>query len=136
MVETKMQRNARLKAMRKKYGLGEFKKSRSSSVKTRKRRVISTMAKSKRRSTRSKSSMGGVVGTAAGVAGYIAFEAFVEPRLLAMLPPQINGAMINVAEIAAGAYLARKGGVLGNVGKAAVVINMYQLMLPLAARLR
>lgn len=108
-----------------------FKKSKS--VKQVKRR-IKPMAKKRRSVSRSSNgSMGNVAGTAVGVAGYLLFESVVEPKIIAATG--VNGMMLNLAEIAVGVYAARKGGVVGNVGKAAVVINLYQLMQPFVANL-
>lgn len=122
-MESKTARNERLRRMRQKFGLGEYKNKKAKSIK---RRVPSGfMAKRVRRKSSRRSSMGlpPVVGTFAGVLGYVFFEAYVEPRI-----PISNPVILNVAELAVGLYMARKGGVIGNVGKAAVYINAYQLV--------
>jgi hypothetical protein len=120
-METKTQRIARLKAMRKKYGLGEFKKQKS----IKRSRTYNFMAKRrsvKRRSSRS-SGTGNIWSNVLGVGGYIAFESFLEP----MIPIQ-NPNTLDIAEIALGLWLSKKGGVVGNVGKTAVILNTYSLI--------
>lgn len=71
----------------------------------------------------------GLIGTAAGVGGYILFESVIEPKILAMTNVT-SPLMVNVAELVGGMYLAKKKGMLGNIGKAAVVINLYQILHP------
>jgi len=73
--------------------------------------------------------MGGIVGTGIGVGAYILFESMIEPKLLAMANIS-NPLIVNASELVLGMYLAKKGGVLGNVGKAAIVINLYQILHP------
>jgi len=128
MAENKAAKIARLRELRKKYKLGEFRNSRSQT----KRRSIVMAKKSRRRSVKH-SSFGSIATTAMGVGGYILFETLVEPKVAETLG---NGLMLNVAELAAGAYFASKGGVLGSVGKAAVVINTYQILQPLLSNVR
>lgn len=91
------------------------------------------MAKKRRSHSSSKGGMGGVLGKAAGVGGYILFEALVEPKLASAIGD--NGLLLNVLELAAGVYAARKGGIVGEVGKAAIYINAYQILRPFAANL-
>ena len=126
-MESKTQRNERLRKMRQKYGLGEY-KNRSRSISQSKRRVNKMARKraTRRRST-SSSLTSGLMGTTLGVGGYILFEALLEPKLAQYVG---NGLMLNLVELGAGAYLARKGGVVGSIGKAAVVINVYQILQP------
>jgi hypothetical protein len=73
--------------------------------------------------------LGGIMATGLGIGGYILFESMIEPRLIAMANIT-NPLIVNVVELAAGLYLSRMSGVLGNVGKAAVVINLYQILHP------
>ena len=86
----------------------------------------SSMAKrrsyTKKRRSYSRSSSFNIWGSIVGVGGVMAFEMFVEP----MIP--INSTYLNLGEVALGAWLSRKGGVVGNVGKAMVYINAYQLL--------
>lgn len=123
MVETKQARIERLRALRRKFGLGEFKKSYSV-----KRRLVK-VAKKARRRTASRGLFGSpLVNTALGVGGYILFETLLEPKVAQFVG---NGLVLNLVELAAGAYIANRGGVLGSIGKAAIVINVYQILQPL-----
>jgi len=92
-------------------------------IKMAKRRVKS------RKYGKSSGVMGGIVGTGIGVGAYILFESMIEPKLLAMANIS-NPLIVNASELVLGMYLAKKGGVLGNVGKAAIVINLYQILHP------
>ena len=86
--------------------------------------------KARRSGTRKNSgAMSGILATSMGVGGYILFESLVEPKLLAMANIS-NPLLVNVGELALGMYLSRKSGVLGSVGKAAIVINLYQILHP------
>lgn len=118
---------AQLRAIRKKHGLGEFRNKKTNSNKFTRRFKMAKKRRSSRRYSRSSGNTN-LMGTAVGVGAYILYEAMLEPKVAAVIG---NGLVLNVAELAAGAYLARKGGVLGNVGKAAVVINTYQILQPL-----
>lgn len=89
-----------------------------------------TMAKKRKSSSRMSGVMSGIVGTAIGVGAYILFETMVEPYILKMANIS-NPVIINLAELGIGFYLARKSGVVGNIGKAAIVINLYQILYPL-----
>jgi len=82
-----------------------------------------------RRKKKSSFSMTGIAATGAGVGGYILFESMIEPKLIQMANIQ-NPYMINIAELLAASWASRKTGVLGQVGKAAIVINTYQLLHP------
>lgn len=88
------------------------------------------MARRRKHSYRRSSgtSTGNLIGTAVGVGGYILYEALLEPKVAGVIG---NGMILNVAELAIGVWLSKKGGWMGNVGKAAVVINTYQLIKPL-----
>lgn len=83
----------------------------------------------KKRSKRSSGGFGGlgggVIGKAGGVVAYVLFERYIEPKITENL--NVNPALINAAEILLGAYLAKKGGMFGETGKAAIYINLYQL---------
>ncbi len=85
------------------------------------------VTKTKRRTT--KRGFSGMFATAAGVGGYLLFESMVEPKLIQMANIT-NPMIVNVVELAAAAYVARRPGVLGQVGKAAIVVNLYQLLHP------
>lgn len=118
--------------MTKKWGPGnplydwKMRNSRRSRLRSSKRRL--SMAKTKRTRRRSSSLLSsGLMGTAAGVGGYILFEALIEPKLASFVG---SGLTLNLVELAAGAYMAKKGGIVGSIGKAAIVINTYQIMAP------
>lgn len=125
MVETKTQQRARLLAMRKKYGLGEFRKSKS--IKRRAPSVSMAKRGTRRRSTR-RSSFGksliggGIWGQIIGVGGYIAYERYLSPRIPLTEPSK------SLLELGVGLWLSKRSGTLGQIGKAAVVLNVYQLM--------
>jgi len=88
------------------------------------------MAKRGRRSyRRSSGGKSNLWGTALGVGGFILYEAAISPRI------PLNGYAKNAAELALGAWASKKGGIIGNVGKAAVVLNLYQLMSPMLGNL-
>jgi len=88
------------------------------------------MAKRKRSYGKKSSAMStGLIGTAAGVGGYILFESVIEPKILSMANVS-NPLMVNVAELVGGMWLSKKKGIMGQVGKAAVVINLYQILYP------
>lgn len=128
MSETKTHRNERLKAMRRKYHLGEFQNSASHSIKSHGR--LNRMAKRTRRHARRSSGFGsGMTGQFTGAAGYILFEALGEKYI------PLNGMALNIAELALGAYFSKRSGILGSVGKTAVVINAYQILQPLMSGL-
>lgn len=90
------------------------------------------MARKRRHSTRRKGFGGGtnLMGTAVGVGGYILYEALLEPKVAGFIG---SGLLLNVAELAAGVYLSKKAGVIGSIGKAAIVLNTYQIIKPLLA---
>ena len=73
-----------------------------------------------------------IMGTAMGVGGYILYEALLEPKVASMIG---GGLLLNVGELAVGVWLSRKGGIVGNIGKAAIVLNSYQIIKPLLANL-
>ena len=124
-MESKAQRNERLRKMRQKYGLGEYK----NKVHKRKRRY--NIVAKKRSRSRGKSSFlsSGLMGKAAGIGALILFETIVEPKVLAMANVS-NPTLVNAGELVLGMYLARKGGIVGEMGKAAVVVNLYQILYP------
>lgn len=92
-----------------------------------KRRVVR-----KRRTTRA--GFSGIMQQGVGIGAYILFEAMVEPKLLQMANIQ-NPLIVNAAELALGMWASRKPGILGSAGKAAIVVNLYQLMHPYLSNL-
>ena len=78
---------------------------------------------------RKSSGMKGILATGAGVGAYILFESMVEPKLIQMANIT-DPLVVNAVELMAGIWASKKSGVLGQVGKAAIVINVYQLLHP------
>jgi len=109
------------------------KKKTPNSTKSKRRKQNTTMVKrrktTKRRSYRRGSKMSGLLATGAGVGAYILFESMVEPKIIQSLNIT-NPMVVNVLELAAGVWASKKSGVVGQVGKAAIVINTYQLLYP------
>lgn len=125
MSETRSHLLARLKAQRRAAGIGEFRGKR----KVFKHRVHSSgMAKRRSKSRKSVGATSGLVGSAVGTAAYILFESAVEPKIASFIG---SGTVLNVVELAAGLWASKKSGWVGSVGKAAVVINLYQLIKPM-----
>jgi hypothetical protein len=116
----------------KKYAKMGFKKGwaayrRSGSTKSTRR--VSRMAQKTRRRTTRRSKFTGLAGQAVGIGAYILFESMIEPQFLRMANIS-NPLAINAIELLTGAWLAKKSGVLGSVGKAAVTVNLYQILQP------
>ncbi len=122
MAESKTQQRARLKAMRRKYGLGEFKNKRKSY--STKRGLKTQMAK-RRRSFGRKAMNNKFVQVAGGIAGYTAYEVLISPKL--PIDPKIR----DVSELVVGYMLSKKSGIVGEIGKTAVYVNGFQLLAPL-----
>lgn len=109
---------------------GKSKKSRSTKLTRRKQNTMVKRRKTtKRRSYRRNAKMSGLLATGAGVGAYILFEAMVEPKIIQALNIT-NPMVVNVLELAAGVWASKKSGVVGQIGKAAIVINTYQLLYP------
>jgi len=113
---------AQLKAIRKKYGLGEFKnrKKRRHNIIKFKRGVKMKRRKSSRKSSGFGSGIWAII---LGALGYILYDLFVSP----MIP--VNGMAKNLVELGVGLFFMRKGGIIGGTAKTAVVLNTYQLLL-------
>jgi hypothetical protein len=98
-----------------------------------KKRRYTNMAKRRkstvRRVKRRTGNFSGIMATGVGIGAYILFESMIEPKLIAMANIT-NPLVVNAVELMAGLYLSRRSGVLGNVGKAAVVVNLYQILHP------
>lgn len=122
-MESKTQRNARLKAMRKKYGLGEFKNSKRKVYKVAptKKNMVKRRS-SKRRSYSRKGSSFNVWNSLIGVGGVVAYKGFLSQYI----PLSTN--VKTIAEIGVGIWLSKKGGIIGNVAKTLVIIDVYHLM--------
>lgn len=127
MPQTKEQ----LRKLRQKYHLGEYRGSRTSPKRNRTKSHGRFNMARKRRSKRhsfggSKSST--LMGTALGVGGYALYESFLQPKVAGTIG---SGMILNVAELATGMWLSKKSGVVGNIGKAAVVLSAYKIVKPL-----
>lgn len=108
-----------LKKLRRKHHLGEFSRKR----KIYKHRVHHiSMARKKRYHSRGKSGMKGVWGQLLGVGIYVLFEQYIE----GMIP--LQEPMLSIAELGVSYWISKKGGMIGDLGKAGVYINTYQLM--------
>jgi len=81
-----------------------------------------TIMAKRHRSSRKSSFGSGVWGTVIGVGGFIAYESFISPMIPLSEPSK------SIAELAVGAMLMNRSGIIGKVAKTAVVINVYQLM--------
>ena len=113
---------AEMRAMRKKYHLGEFKHKR----KVYKHQSIKQSMARKRRSKsrRSYKRFGGTKGvwsSILGVGAYILYENYLEKSIPLQEP------ILSIAELGVGYWMSKKGGIVGDIGKAAVMINIYQL---------
>jgi hypothetical protein len=111
-----------LRKMRQKYHLGEYRLSRKSKVHHHQTKGRRKMAKHKRTSRRRSGMTSGLMANVIGVGGYIAYEAFLSPKI------PLSGTAKSVAELAAGIWLGKKSGVVGNIGKAMVVLSAYKLL--------
>lgn len=59
---------------------------------------------------------------ALGAGGYVLYETFLSPKI------PVSGFAKNAVELAGGLFLSRRAGVLGAVGRTAVVLNSYQIL--------
>ena len=111
-----------LKAIRKKYRLGEFRGSRK--VYKQGARSFSMARKRRSKGRRRSSSMlgSGVWGVILGAGLYVVFEQYLENKI------PLSEPFLSFAELGVGLWLSKKSGVMGNLGKTAVVINSYQLI--------
>jgi len=116
-----------LRKLRQKYHLGEYRRKGAKPL-TRKHSSIRRFKKMAKRRKSRKGRSGGfrgssnIWGNVVGVGGVLLYEAYLSPRI------PLNGTIKSVAEIVGGLYLSKRSGVVGNVGKAMVVISTYKLM--------
>lgn len=117
-----------LRKLRQKHHLGEY-KHHLGEYRNKKRKIYkhhsirNTMARRKRSHySRKGSSMKGVWGQILGVGLYVLFEQYLEP----MVP--ISEPILSIAEFGISYWISKKSGIVGDVGKAGVYINMYQLL--------
>lgn len=75
----------------------------------------------KKHYSKSKNSMSGIIKPFVGALGVVAYERFLSPYI------PLQGTAKDVIELAAGYYLSKKGGIIGDTGKALVILNAYQL---------
>ena len=111
-----------LKALRKKHHLGEFRNKRKVYKHKRIHNRMVRHRKATRRRTRSSSrGFKGVWGSMLGVGVYVLFETYVEK----MIP--LNEPVLTFAELGVSYWMSKKGGIVGDIGKAGMIINIYQL---------
>jgi hypothetical protein len=109
-----------LRALRKKHHLGEFRRTRKI---YKHRNSHNSMARRKKSYHRGKSGgMKGVWGQLLGVGIYVLYEQYIE----GMIP--LQEPMLSIAELGVSYWISKKGGIVGDIGKAGVYINVYQLM--------
>ena len=125
-METKQQRKQRLMLMRKKYGLGEFKKNKrkspQSQISSKKiTRRVSNMAR-KKRSSRSFGNKFSAYKSFVGAGAYLGYEIFLSP----MIPLESNTKTL--VELVAGLYFSNRKGVIGDFAKTMAIINSYKLL--------
>jgi len=118
---------ARIRKLRGKKKTATRKPTKSKSIKSYRRLNMARKKVVRRR--KSSSGMKGIVATGAGVGGYILFESMIEPKIIQMANIT-NPLVVNAVELVAGIWAAKKPGVLGQVGKAAIVVNLYQILHP------
>jgi len=106
---------------------GKRKKGSKTSIKSY-RRLKMAKRKAVRRVKR-QSGTTGLMQTGLGIGGYILFESMIEPKIIQMANIT-NPLVVNAVELMAGIWASKKSGVLGKVGKAAIVINLYQILHP------
>lgn len=109
-----------LRKLRRKHHLGEFSRKR----KIYKHRYSSySMARKKRyHHSSSRGGFKGVWGQLLGVGIYVLYEQYIE----SMIP--LSEPMLSVAELGVSYWISKKSGIVGDIGKAGVYINVYQLM--------
>jgi len=110
-----MATSQQLKAMRKKYHLGEYRNS-NQKTKSKQRGKMAKRRKSYRRSSGGKDN---VMGKIVGVAGALAYETYLSPKIPVEQP------MKNIGEAVAGYYLSRQKGFVGQIGKAIFYYNLF-----------
>jgi len=118
----------RIRKLRGKKKTAKRKPTKSKSIKSN-RRLNMARKKVVRRRRKSSSGFKGITATGLGVGGYILFESMIEPKIIQMANIT-NPLVVNAVELMAGMWAARKSGVLGQVGKAAIVVNLYQILHP------
>jgi len=120
MVETKAQQKARLKKLRKKFGLGEFKKNKKTSKKRKRRSVKGSrltkftrrrkIAKRKRKSARRAAPFSRVLALIASAAAYGAFRAKISQTIAPLTANIPLGNISDEAGMIAVAMVAKKFG--------------------------
>lgn len=111
-----------LKALRKKHHLGEFRNKRKVYKHKRNHNIMVRHRKASRRTYRRGSSgFKGVWGSMLGVGVYVLYETYVER----MIP--LNEPVLTFAELGVSYWMSKKGGIVGDIGKAGMIINIYQL---------
>jgi len=116
-----------LRALRKKHHLGEF----------RKRKVFKHhrsnyhMARKRRHHSRRSSGVGssGIWNQLLGIGAYVLFEQYLEGYIPLQEP------ILSISELAVSFWLSKKSGIVGNIGKAGVYINSYQILKLMSSQL-
>lgn len=109
-----------LRKLRQKHHLGEYSHKRK--IYKHRSSHISMARRKKSYHRSSKGGMKGVWGQLLGVGVYVLFEQYIE----GMIP--LSEPMLSVAELGVSYWISKKGGLVGDIGKAGVYINVYQLM--------
>jgi hypothetical protein len=119
-METKTQRKERLRNMRQKYHLGEYKNSNRKvyKVHTIKNRMVKH--RFKKHSRHSRGSSANIWGLLMGTAGVLVYQNYLSQYLEGL--PKLG------IEMVAGYWLSSKKGFVGNFGKALVIIDAYALL--------
>jgi len=122
MTETRTHMLARLKEMRRKNHLGEFRTNRKINKVRNSSSSMARKSKSRKSSSKSMFQSTSLMSSFVGGLGYVAYESLVAPRI------PINPLLKSFVEIGAGVYASRYKGVVGVVGRTAVFVNVYKLM--------
>lgn len=113
-----------LKALRKKYGLGEFKKQKAKIFKPRTAKFSMAKRRTSRKSRRSRGfASSGMTSQIVPILLAYGYETYVSPKI-----PIGTQMTKNVAELAGSYYLARKGGLLGSTAKVVFIVEAFNLI--------
>lgn len=128
-MESKTHRKERLRLMRKKFHLGEFRKAKRKVYKVKHSNKSMVFRRKAKRKSHSGGSSFNVWNSLIGVGGVIAYKVFLSQYI------PISGQIRTIAEIGVGIWLSKKKGIIGNTAKALVIINAYQLLAPYIAQM-
>jgi hypothetical protein len=120
-----------LKAIRKKYHLGEFRKvnkARSRVKSMAKRRSRRSYSKGRTRHYSRGSHKADIGGVLIGTGAYLAFKAFVEP-MITQAVPQISGPVLPIVEGFAGYMLmSNRNKTVADIGKATLTLSAFSVL--------